>query len=260
MNKTDKFMRAITGYFLENLPRGLLSSFMPHEQITLDKNKMHALASRLAVPGSRREAQTGEALAAIGKEIGRCLQAFSGKAFLRLGSRSPKDTFYPTLSFTAVAEAFAILSFSVRAFQDVHWATLYDYNVSLFIRPWVDIKKWQEFRCIIKDGRLLGISQYYTQSGQAYPEIRQAAGKLAQTIHAFLEERVLPFAKHDSYVCDVLCRNDDISLIDYNLLTTKTGLCLFGERFPPSSSPEFRFRLDERIGSVALKNRGGEHA
>ncbi len=168
------------------------------------------------------------------------------------GSRSPKDSLYKRLPCGKASDAFNMLACSRRVCSDVHWASLYGYPISLFIRPWLAIQEWQELRCIVKKGSISGISQYYIEGRPFYKEIYTLRGEIACRRQEFMVEHVLPHAEHADYVCDVLYTKEAMRILDYNPLIRSTDLSFFGPRFPPAASPEFRFWIGQSVGALSL--------
>ena len=100
---------------------------------------------------------------------------FPRGAFVRLGSRSPKD------SWKGHREGFRvlpgtdplrfILDASERMHEDVMLALQHDYTPTIFVRQWVTIPRWSEFRCFMQGRKLVGISQYDYLEGKTFAEI-----------------------------------------------------------------------------------------
>lgn len=252
MSGTDPYRDSITSYYLENLPEALLQVCVPQERILLTPGMMQALACKLGIPGVEREDETGSRHTDLASHIQTALDAVGRKAFVRLGSRSPKDSLCRQLPCASARDALDMLAFSKRMIDDVHWAWLYDYPVSLFIRPWLDIREWQEFRCIIQGGMLYGISQYYAEERPCYQEICNNYKEISCAIRDFLTQYVLPHAVHSDYVCDVLYEKDAIRILDYNPLVSSTGLSFFDPNFTTPISPEFRFWGGKDIRAITI--------
>jgi hypothetical protein len=253
MANADSYLNCITGYYLENLPVPLLDFFVSQERIALEPEAMRVFSARLGIPATRRDFKSIAVLASLAARVQSCLDAVGGRAFVRLGSRSPKDSLCKRLPCCNTRDFFDMLFFSKRILDDVHWAFLHDYCVSVFVRPWLDIQRWQEFRCIIKGKKLYGISQYHSQDKQYFNEIYVEYTKIVSCIDVFVKNNILPHSIHDDYTCDILYQQGIVSIIDYNPLLRMTGLCLFEPHFQELKSPEFRFRLaDGRIERVIL--------
>lgn len=252
MYKMNGFLEEVTSYYLENLPEPLLGLFIPQERIALNSEEMHAFASRMGTPKARRRPDTGALLISMGARIAEALRSVENKAFIRLGSCSPKDTICHCLPCSNVPDFFDIMFFSARVLQDVHWAFLYDYPVSLYVRPWMTIDKWQEFRCIVRQGRVHGISQYYVYNNPHYSEIENNPYEISQEIYEFLGMHVLEHSRHSDYVCDVIYNKGNIRLVDYNPMSQLTGMCYFSPYFSTPKEPEFRFQSSKGVAAIRL--------
>lgn len=85
------------------------------------------------------------------------------KWFIRLSTRSIKDSFYmmTPIPLTNHIEILERLMKSKRAYDDVKLSYKYDTPIYLFMIEWdkhVDVR--HEFRCFVKNGELIGVSQY----------------------------------------------------------------------------------------------------
>jgi hypothetical protein len=67
-----------------------------------------------------------------------------------------------------------ILTSRERVRFDLAAAYLAAYLPHLFLREWINIPRWREFRCFMLDRQLCGISQYHYTDGVSYPDMRFA--------------------------------------------------------------------------------------
>lgn len=113
-------------------------------------------------------------------------------AFVRLGSRSPKDALYwgckqgddPSGKVMDGEKAYwRLTACSERVSDDLHMQIVMNYEPHIFLRQWVDLPEWTEFRCFQRDQQLIGISQYYYRG--VYPEIANDASGLKWAIEQF---------------------------------------------------------------------------
>jgi D123 len=100
--------------------------------------------------------------------------------------------------------------------------------VMLHLRPWVKIHDWAEFRMFIKDGRVIGASQYMHRD--TYPAISQNEPGILAALQAFAS--VLLADLHvDSVVADVFVEPQGkgfrATLIELNPFMPATDPCLF---------------------------------
>jgi len=139
-------------------------------------------------------------------EIQKALDVFPMGAFIRLGSRSPKDSWtvhdkgMKTLSAKDAVES---LGSSMRVFDDLFLAKNAGYKPHLFVRKWIDIPKWAEFRCFMHKRQLRGISQYYCIEGEYFPEIENNKESIQWAITKFFKNSFKEASHMDSVVFDV---------------------------------------------------------
>lgn len=98
----------------------------------------------------------------------------------------------------------------------------------LHLRPWVRIHPWAEFRMFIRDGRVIGASQYLHRD--TFPAITQNEGPILAALQVFAT--VLLDALHvDTVVADVFLTPQGTgfrtTLIELNPFIPATDACLF---------------------------------
>ena len=104
--------------------------------------------------------------------IARAIQAVGGKVFIRLGSRSPKDSWgcldndMKMVPIYNACDAISLLtSETERMWNDIGDARRADYRPRICVRRFLDFDLEHEFRCFIEDGSITGITQYHIQDG-----------------------------------------------------------------------------------------------
>lgn len=121
-------------------------------------------------------------------------------------------------------------------------------NYELVLRKWVEINPCNEFRCFIRNKRLVGISQ--REVSQFYPFVGKDKEDIVRDIGSFFAEQVLPKFPLDDYVMDVVrhCK-DKVSLVDINPYGVTTDSLLFDWSeevlLQGGDVPEFRFISEE---------------
>lgn len=147
------------------------------------------------------------------------------RVFVRLGSRSPKDNETEIREPKDILQAF---SDSERILEDLMLCLNIGYLPYLFIREWVDMPRSREFRCIVKEGKLRGITQYfyrekyyYLNDGKTRAKIRIQADKLLK--------RIIKKFPYRNFVFDILYRGEEQLplLIEINPYSNWTDSCLF---------------------------------
>lgn len=188
--------------------------------------------------------------------IDSAIKNFRDGAFIRLGSRSPKDSplFLDTEGLCRTGrEAMDLLtSFSERIFEDLMDATKAGYGSHIFVREWVPLQPWQEFRCFVRDKKLVGISQYNYLDGHL-PRIKE----YRDSIRWVIEECFMPGLIKDSHLDDVVVdvfikkiRSSsgivwETKLLEINPFCPGTDPCLFDWRDGGDFDGSFRIIEEE---------------
>lgn len=173
------------------------------------------------------------------------VKKFPKGAFVRLGSRSPKDVdIKPVFNGK---EAIQLLLSSVRVFDDFCMALKHLYNPHIFIREWIDIEEYFEFRCFMKDRKLVGISQY--QYNKTYLEVINQADSIEWVIQSFFP-KFQSVCELDDVVFDVFLKYKkrfdgntawEVKLLEINPYFEMTDPCLFDWRKPEEFKGQFLY-------------------
>jgi len=164
-----------------------------------------------------------------GKEMGPYLPALAleldrqigwDRKFVRLNSRSPKDWPWPFHVPATISgkEAVSILSGSERVLDDLlEFKYVPEQPCFICLRDWVHwISGENEFRCFVKDGRLIAVTHYdYTKPA---PERLAVQGTdIRAKIDTYFIERLRPTLPIDTVVFDVALNYDgELLLIEIN--------------------------------------------
>lgn len=244
----EEVRKLILPTFLENWPVELRAltvhqAGFPIEPADLGTNQTELYETW---PMTRRSLQTIRA--SLNTYIPRVMaQAKCEGVFVRLGSRSPKDSYYEDgekkwwqgpWPLQSTDEALGLLlCTSERINDDLHQAVAWDYSPWLWVREWVDLQPWQEFRCFVRDGQVTGISQYDYMKRQHYPQLQRDKTLYANAITLFLNKRVLPSLHIPNAVVDVYVtvegmrsgrgRKASARLLEINPYFELTDPCLF---------------------------------
>jgi hypothetical protein len=231
--------------YIENWPSPLYDLSIPHIDLPLNQDEARALGSNIRHFGHWFGSGPAKPLDRIAQRLAAALDAFPGGAFVRLGSRSGKDSDFAQacgMRVTSLRGALLMLTDgSERIALDLRCALYLGYEPHIFVREWREIPNWAEFRCFMQDRRLIGISQYDCINLRHVPEIAGQAHGINAAIESFFQE----FRQH-VHVADVVfdvylqpgARNDqrsfDVRLLEMNPFCTKTDACLF--RWSPADS------------------------
>lgn len=186
-------------------------------------------------------------------EIKEAIGVFPEGVFIRLGSRSAKDSSfaqYRGLRVTRAEDAIKMLTDSSKRIAfDLRMAIQNNYNPHIFVREWVDIPSWAEFRCFMKNRQLIGISQYDCKNLGYCPEIVANAGKIKTSIYQFFK-RFEAVVHLDDVVFDVFITEDNsainVKLLELNPFFVKTDACLFNWDDEDDFDGSFRFFCSQK--------------
>jgi len=156
-------------------------------------------------------------------------------AFIRLGSRSPKDSWALQRTGGKILPNQDPLQYlldgSERVYEDLMLALQRNYQPYIWVRQWVDIPKWTEFRCFMHNRKLAGISQYYY--AETFPEIDPGLCEWAirEFFGMFLSATMLDSIVFDVYVkirkVGPNSRDIEVKLLEINPFFEMTDPCLF---------------------------------
>lgn len=193
---------------------------------------------------------------------------FPSGAFVRLGSRSPKDSWFGHQhGFRCESGQDALdrlLDGSERVYEDIALALNMGCNPYLWVREWQSIEPWQEFRCFMRNRKLVGISEYaYLDNPD--PRIAVFADLIEYGIRKFFSSQFRPIRHLDSVVFDVFVkisvfssqqRSIEVKLLEINPFFEWTDPCLFDWRDDGDFDGGFRYRaqtVDEDFDSGRLE-------
>ncbi len=116
--------------------------------------------------------------------------------------------------------------------------------VSLFLFPWLPIPQWAEFRIFVREGKVLGISQYHVDG--AFAAIAQHEAAIKPALDLFIAA-ALPRLRQADVVLDVLAEpvpqaGFRIRLLDIASFGLRTDRCLFAANGVDDFDGGFRFR------------------
>lgn len=229
--------------YLENWPSGLCQLSVAQVDIPLTVPQASALGSHMMDFG---EAFEGHApIDDIRKSVSDAVGTFPAGAFVRLGSRSPKDAW----SFSNGAKIRPgedplrlLLDASERIYEDLKLAIQNDYAPHIFVRQWLDFEPWQEFRCFQRGRRLVGVSQYNYIGKPVFPQIAKHESTIWWAIDCF-HARFRELSHLDDVIFDVIAfirtnKNTryaaevsaEIKLLEINPFFEMTDPCLFDWR------------------------------
>lgn len=126
--------------------------------------------------------------------------------FIKTVSRSPKDFLYKDdtskpNSLSSVEDAVMAISGSLRCFEDICMLYYID-KYYLIVRPYIDFSPRDEWRVFVKDGEVIGITQYYYAANFEYTSLELSM--IESNIKSFMHKIVIPNVGTDTYVADIV--------------------------------------------------------
>ncbi|MBT0957824.1 hypothetical protein IV417_10520 [Alphaproteobacteria bacterium KMM 3653] len=157
------------------------------------------------------------------------LEGFAeGGAYIRLGLCSFKTGPAPMLPIFTAGQAVATMTQGNRRAAGVAQRMLEEGREGvLYLRPYLEIPRWCEYRMFIREGQVIGVSQYHTD--QSYPQIHAQLDRIGQDL-AVLAERLLPLLHMEACAADLAVDplgKAPASLIELNPFVRRTGACLY---------------------------------
>jgi len=224
--------------YIENWSAALNTLTIPQVDVPLTLEEARALGRVSREFGKWFGDGPAEPLDSVRERIDDALGNFPEGAFVRLGSRSGKDSAYAHHRGLRVTDAAAALRMltddSHRIAYDLRLALHHNYCPHVFVRRWMEIPAWAEFRCFMKGRSLVGITQYDCRNLGRRPEIADNAALIKSAIIEFFE--ALSAVSHlDDVVFDVFVQLGEensgararVRLLELNPFFYKTDACLF---------------------------------
>lgn len=238
--------------YLENWPTALLRHSIATGLLALESDEQEALidGNINGVPALR-----------LAQRIDDLIGQLPDGAFIRLGSRSPKDAWLADeqgLKVTSGAQAVALLADSQRVRQDLMLAQKHAYRPFVAVREWLEIESYQEHRVFILNRRFVGACQHH--HFDAIPELSRFASSIAWAIERKMPQ-IIRDLHVDSAVLDVVVTleqrgnrvRSSVRLLDLNPAGIWTDPCLFSwhELLSGDIQGEYRWLgSDGRIRSI----------
>ncbi|MFA5766810.1 MAG: hypothetical protein WC919_02725 [Candidatus Paceibacterota bacterium] len=217
---------------------------MKHNERAASWNAQAAIARMLHQPEPPDRVDfikpTGDMCCDIGDiraKVSEAVEKMPNGAFIRLGSRSPKDSWALQRSGGKIISGQDPLQYlldcSERIYEDLMLAIKKDYLPHIWVRQWVEIPRWSEFRCFMKDRKLVGISQYNYLKGEVFPELDPGMCEWAvrEFFKMFREATTLTDIVFDVFVkvrkAGPNSRDIEVKLLEINPFFELTDPCLF---------------------------------
>lgn len=175
------------------------------------------------------------------KNIEIAIQELGGEVFPKLNWSAPRDaawiSYNGTLKCTTASDVYLLLKSSDRVSHDINHPfrkcedgednTLFETSgFFLVLRRWQEMLSSTEFRCFVKKGHIIAISQRDTASH--YPYIAQNYDEIHSQIKEFFHKKISGKFPDNNYVFDIFIKTSKlIKLVDFNPFGDVTDPLLF---------------------------------
>lgn len=239
------FPSLIAQTFIENWPDDVAELSFRQEKIMLSAEDTIALGActpqfREAMKARGNYALSTEFLAALDKAMAK----FPDGAMPRIGYCSWKDS---CLINEPARSARHVLSIITRPNPRVAAALQQNAvdgrETAFFLRQWVPIPPWSEFRMFMRKRRFYGISQYYYRD--LFPEIEQNLGAVCRSLFEFCA-KFRHISHMETVIVDVFLRPSagglDACLIELNPHVPRADSCFYSWEGGGDFDGRLRFR------------------
>ncbi|KAG8975649.1 hypothetical protein FRB90_009474 [Tulasnella sp. 427] len=202
----------------------------------------------------------------LDSRIRQVMAAYGGAVFPKLNWTSPKDAVWmlnpsSPLKCTSPSDIYLYLKSSDFVGHDLDPEMVFDgcvdagdsetvsYELELALKKWYPIDRSREFRCFVRDDKIIGICQRDTNFYEhlVKPETQSL---IRETLQRFFAEKVMgKFSGGPNYIFDILLTRslESTHLVDFNPYAPRTDALLFNyeelhalSTSLPSSLPELR--------------------
>lgn len=221
---------------IERWSSGLRDLLEPFDEIPLSTDDLRAIGA--ATPGFGKRGVLSDTVL---ESLAELLPTYRNGAHLRLGACSFKADRAPPRPIRTPKDATDVMMHpNLRIAAVTNRLIEGNYDTSLFLTPWHEIPPWGEFRAFVRDGAVIGVSQYRTD--RAFAEITQNPQQWADRVTPAVWSAIEAGAP-DPGVVDVafVPQDDVVCLLEINPFTTVTDACLFSWDDPDSFDGTFRF-------------------
>ncbi|XP_042513151.1 cell division cycle protein 123 homolog [Macadamia integrifolia] len=161
-------------------------------------------------------------------KIKESIKAFGGAVFPKLNWSAPKDSAWITTTGTLRCTSFSEIALVLRSSDSLIHDLCHAYDScsdKTSSRPttfFLALRKWypsllpeMEFRCFVRDHRLIGISQH--EVTVFYPVLQEKKHELEVLVSEFFRDNVQPRFESENYTFDVyVTRDRRVKLMDFN--------------------------------------------
>jgi hypothetical protein len=261
-----EYRNKVVPTYLENWPMELQRLTIAQVAIPLTLEEAEALGTNIVELYELFPEPHFRNIQSIMHRIDMAVNSFPNGAFIRLGSRSPKDSLYGySNGFQAkdgVQALKILLGVSERVSDDLQAALEWKYAPYIYVREWLQIPQWSELRCFMKGRKLAGISQYNYMSGHL-EFLDKNVTPIRFAIEQFFD-RFRSACHLDDVVFDVIVKHREmdnvhdwsVKLLEINPFFEYTDPCLFSWAKKDDFDGSFRVCKEGTKGNNFSKYQG----
>ncbi|AEV39699.1 Cell division cycle protein 123 (plasmid) [Pseudovibrio sp. FO-BEG1] len=250
------YPKAVSDTFFASWPDALKQASVPHEEIPISPEDVLALAANTPEFCEQFGIFNHYGLSEEFRDtISKGLEKFKDGAFPRLDYCSWKTSCLLNAPAKSLGEVEAIvLQPNQRVASALMDPVINNTGANFYLRKWVDIPRWSEFRIFMRDRKIIGVSQYYTD--EQFPALQENLDKIREALIEFC----LFFYKEshlDTVVADVFLANQNeklqAQLIELNPFLNRTDPCLYNWE-KSNFDGKLRFIAGDRVLAAPMAN------
>lgn len=256
----NDYFKTVVPTYIENWPKALMHLSFSSVPTKLSLKEARALGAEIVEWG---ESFGTRDVMLVEKIKERLVKAFRlvNPAFVRLGSRSPKDSWggYKTaFKVTSPDEALKLLTdCSERMHDDLQLALREKYEPTIWLRSYCEDLGY-EIRCFIKDKKLIAASQYEHKGPVG--DLNDHRRTIIASIINYMRMDFLPLLHIPDVIVDLAVRKLDpdsnthpITMIEINPFFEYTDPCLFDWKIPDDIQAGY-FRCIEPVEKKVISD------
>jgi hypothetical protein len=245
--------------FVDAWPKAWRDLAPGYEIVPIDRIEMNALGSQIMGFRHWFMPTSTQPLINLARRLDAIIAKQNRACFVRLSSRSPKDSLYALRNGLCIrdgAQALAIiLEGSERCAADLRMALDDEHPLAIIVRNWIDFPPWAEFRCFMMERRWVGASQAKHLEQIAFPLIADIKSDILGALDASMA-KIAAASPIDDAAFDLvfhdLQKSNNAILLDANPLIASTDTALFSSIADLDSTFRFRNSKDNSILKISF--------
>jgi len=184
--------QAALPYCVDAWPKAWQDLAPASEIIPLNREEMNALGSQIIGFGDWFTPGPARPLLHLARRLDAAIARLNRSCFVRLTTRSPKDSLFALRKGMKVADGAQALALFVEGSQrcaaDLRMALDGGHELGLVVRQWVEFPPWAEFRCFMQDRRWTGASQSHCATEEKFAPIADHSSAIIGALHQAMRQ------------------------------------------------------------------------